>query len=173
MEDDLLNESTGSKHDGGPPDSPRGSSNSEDDEETPRNDVLQAALQSERLSLNGFAPPAHNDAPTGHRKRPYQASMLSIHAPSAVLEPGGDKASEPKRKAARTEPIDPFTAALEAAKQEVTSQSSKVSVVDDIPPLSGSKNSKYCMWNIEKDLKELIDIFLFLNIIFDNLQMIF
>lgn len=163
MENELRNEPTGSTLElNEPPDSPRGLSIDEA-VEMAENEHAQAALQDERLSMNGFASQADKDAPTGHRKRSYQASLLSVHAPSDCLvdeqAPGGGQASEPKRKTTRTEPIDPFSAALNEAKKAMSSQSSKVSVADDIPPLSGSKNTKYCLWNIEKDLKEIIDIY--------------
>jgi len=54
---------------------------------------------------------------------------------------------------------DPFASALLAAKDEVKKHASKVTVVDEIPPPSGSTNTQYCMWNIDKELKEIIDIY--------------
>ena len=46
-----------------------------------------------------------------------------------------------------------------AAKDEAKKHASKVTVVDKIPPPSGSTNTRYCMWNIDKDLKEILDIY--------------
>ena len=34
-----------------------------------------------------------------------------------------------------------------------------MTVVDKIPPPSGSTNTRYCMWNIDKYLNEIIDIY--------------
>ena len=34
-----------------------------------------------------------------------------------------------------------------------------MTVVDETPPPSGSTNTRYCMWNIDKNLKEIIDIY--------------
>ena len=46
-----------------------------------------------------------------------------------------------------------------AAKEEVKKHASKVTVVDEIPPPSGSTSTRYCMWNIDSDLKEIVDIY--------------
>ena len=34
-----------------------------------------------------------------------------------------------------------------------------MTVVEEVPPLSDSTNTRYCMWNIDNDLKEIIDIY--------------
>ena len=34
-----------------------------------------------------------------------------------------------------------------------------MTVVNKIPPPSGSTNTRYCMWNIDKYLNEIIDIY--------------
>lgn len=46
-----------------------------------------------------------------------------------------------------------------AAKEEAKKHASKVTVVDEIPPPSGSTSTRYCMWNIDSDLKEISDIY--------------
>jgi len=163
MEFDPHLEPTGSEDNGTPPGSPRGSSDGEigiPNVENLTNN--QSDLQETRLAMNGFTETSATDGQNGStgRKRPYQ---LSLRAPSGFSERIKDPHEEPTRKIARKDDHgvvdDPFAAALLAAKQEAERHSSKVSVVDEIPPLSGSTSNKYCMWNIDKDLAELIDIY--------------
>ena len=161
MDDENVSHhgSTGSVNDDKSPASPRGSFNGDstlDEGELTGASQDQSALQETRLSMNGF-PPSSNQQQTG-RKRSYVASLLSVAAPSclSVRDP------EPLSKVAKVSEggsADPFASALLAAKDEAKKHASKVTVVDEIPPPSGSTNTRYCMWNIDKDLKEILDIY--------------
>ena len=88
------------------------------------------------------------------------ASQLSISAPSCISNK--DTVAEPRAKVARMNidsATNPFVSALLAEKEEAQKHASKVTVLDKIPPPSGSSNSHYCMWNIDENLKEIIDIY--------------
>ena len=161
MDDENVSHhgSTGSENGDKSPASPRRSFNGDSTLEEgkltgPSQD--QSALQETRLSLNGF-PPSSNQQQT-RRKRSYAASLFSIAAPSCLTV----RDMEPLSKVAKVSEggsADPFASALLAAKDEAKKHGSKVTVVDEIPPPSGSTNTRYCMWNIDKELKEIIDIY--------------
>ena len=161
MDDETLShhESTGSNHDDETPASPRGSFHGDftlGDGELTVASRDQSALQETRLSLNGFPP--NSTLQQAGRKRSYQPSQLSVLA-SSCFSDVRDK--EPLSKVAKVSGVstDPFASALLAAKEEVQKHASKVPVVDEIPPPSGSTSTRYCMWNIDTDLKEIIDIY--------------
>ena len=115
----------------------------------------QSALQETCLSLNGFPP-------NSGRKRSYPESQLSVTTPSCFYV----RDKEPLSKVARVSAVssNPFPSALLGAKQEGKKHTSKVTVVDEIPPPSGSANTQYCMWNIDNDLKEIIDTFISVHV---------
>ena len=151
--------STGTENNDNSPASPRGSSNCDstlEEGELTGATQDQSALQETRLSLNGFQP-SSKEQQTG-QKRSYAASVLSVAAPRclSVRDP------EPLSKVAKVsegDSADPFVSALLASKDEGKKHASNVTVVDEIPPPSGSRNTRYCMWNIDKDLKEIIDVY--------------
>ena len=154
-----YHESTGSVTDEASPTSPRGSLNGDytlEGGELTGASQDQSALQETRLSMNGFSP-ASDKQQTG-QKRSYAASLLSVAAPSCLSV----RDKEPLSKVAKVSEgcsTDPFASALLAAKEEAKKHASKVTVVDEIPPPSGSTNTRYCMRNIDTDLKEIIDIY--------------
>ena len=115
----------------------------------------QSALQETSLSLNSFPP--NSTLQQAGRKRSYPASQLSIQAPSCFSV----RDLEPLSKVAKVSGVstDPFALALLATKEEAKKHASKVTVVDEIPLPSGSTSTRYCMWNIDSDLKEIIDIY--------------
>ena len=160
MDDETLShhEPMGSEHDDEMPASPRGSFRGnvtlEDGELTVASQD-QSALQETHFSLNSFSP--NSTQQQASQKRSYPASQLSIAAPSCFSV----RDKEPFSKVAKVSGVskDPFASALLAAKEEVKKHASKVTVVDEIPPSSGSTNTRDCMWNIDNDLKEIIDIY--------------
>jgi len=160
MDDETLShhEPTGSAHDDETPASPRGSFHGDltlEDGELTVASQDQSALQETRSSLNGFPP--NSTLQQASRKRSYPASQLSVQAPSCFSV----RDKEPLSKVAKVSGVstDPFASALLAAKEEAQKHASKVTVVDEIPPPSGSTSTRYCMWNIDSDLKEIIDIY--------------
>lgn len=145
MDDETLShhESTGSNHDDETPASPRGSFHGDltlGDGELTVASRDQSALQETRLSLNGFPP--NSTLQQAGRKRSYQPSQLSVLA-SSCFSDVRDK--EPLSKVAKVSGVstDPFASALLAAKEEVKKHASKVTVVDEIPPPSGSTSTRY------------------------------
>lgn len=160
MDDETLShlEPMGSEHDDEMPTSPRGSFRGNvtlEDGELTVVSQDQSALQETHFSLNSFSP--NSTQQQASQKRSYPASQLSIAAPSCFSV----RDKEPFSKVAKVSGVskDPFASALLAAKEEVKKHASKVTVVDEIPPSSGSTNTQYCMWNIDNDLKEIIDIY--------------
>ena len=152
-------ESTGSVTDEALPTSPRGSLNGDstlEGGELTGASQDKSALQETRLSMNGFSP-ASNKQQTG-QKRSYAASLLSVAAPSCLSVRDKEILSK-VAKVSEGGSTDPFASALLAAKEEAKKHASKVTVVDEIPPPSGSTNTRYCMWNIDTDLKEIIGIY--------------
>ena len=155
MNDETLShhESTGLEHDDETPASPRGSFHGDftlEDGELTVASQDQSALQETRF-------PPNSTPQQGGRKRSYPATQLSVQAPSCFSV----RDKEPLSKVAKVSSVstDPFASALLAAKEEAKNHASKVTVVDEIPPPSGSTNTRYCMWNIDSDLKEIIDIY--------------
>ena len=147
------------KNDDNSPASPRGSLNGHStlkEGELIGDSQDQSALQETRLSLNGF-PPSSNEQQTG-RKRSYAASLISVAAPSC-LSVGDPEPLSKVAKVSEGDSTDPFVSALLASKDKAKKHASNVTVVDEIPPPSGSRNTRYCMWNNDKDLKEIIDVY--------------
>ena len=111
-------------------------------------------LSSVRLSLNGFVQPQ-----PGQPSNPIQtngANTMSVYAPS-------DLASLKDKTSLKDTPttdkrVDPFQAALQQAKRE-TNQVGKTPVTNEIPPLSGTSNTKYSLWTCGQQLKDILDIY--------------
>ena len=102
-------------------------------------------LGSVRLRLGGF--------PVSRSQRPANLA-LSVNAPSEF--------STKRTTGHQSDPVedrtDPFQSALRDAKKE-SAHSGKVPVSTDVPPLSGSSNSKYSLWTCGKQLKDILDIY--------------
>ena len=160
MDDETLShhEPTGSEPDDETPASPRGSFHGDvmlEGGELAVASQDQSALPETCLSLNGFPP--NSTQQLAGQKRSYPASQLSVAARSCFSV--GDK--EPLSKVTKVSGVsrDPFASALLVAKEEAKKHALKVTVVDEIPPPSGSTNTRYCMWNTDNDLMEIIDIY--------------
>ena len=102
-------------------------------------------LGSVRLRLGGF--------PVSPSQNPAKVA-LSVHAPSEF--------STKRTTGHQSDPVedraDPFQSALRDAKKE-SARTGKVPVSTDVPPLSGSSNSKYSLWTCGKQLKDILDIY--------------
>ena len=143
MDDENVSHhgSTGTENNDNSPASPRGSSNCDSTlEEGASQD--QSALQETRLSLNCFQP-SSKEQQTG-QKRSYAASLLSVAAPRCLSVRDKEPLSN-VAKVSEGDSADPFVSALLASKDEVKKHASNVTVVDEIPPPSGSRNTRYCM----------------------------
>lgn len=105
--------------------------------------------------MNSFSP--NSTQQQAGRKRSYPASQPSVGAPGCFSV--RDKV--PFTKVAKISGVckDPFASALLAAKEGAKKHASKVTVVDEIAPPSGTMDTRYCMWNINNDLKEIIEIY--------------
>ena len=101
-------------------------------------------LGSVRLRLGGF--------PVSRSQNPANVA-LSVRAPSEF--------STKRTTGHQSDPVedraDPFQSALRDAKKE-SARAGKVPVSTDVPPLSGSSNSKYSLWTCGKQLKDILDI---------------
>jgi hypothetical protein len=117
-------------------------------------------LQETRLSLNGFAPSAPDDQnELNGRKRSYQASQLSLQAPSCF--PLGENNYEPKKKVDKcTSNVDSnlFASALMAAEIETAKPIVEIQFLIKFHRLLAHRALSIAL-NIENDLKEIIDIY--------------
>ena len=104
----------------------------------------QEDLGSVRLRLGGF--------PVSPSQNPAKVA-LSVHAPSEF--------STKRTTGHQSDPVedraDPFQSALRDAKKE-SARTGKVLVSTDVPPLSGSSNSKYSLRTCGKQLMDILDI---------------
>ena len=105
----------------------------------------QEDLGSVRLRMGGF--------PVSPSQNPAKVA-LSVHAPSefSTKRTTGHQSDTVEDRA------DPFQSALRDAKKE-SARTGKVPVSTDVPPLSGSSNSKYPLWTCGKQLKDILDIY--------------
>ena len=122
---------TGSQHDSLPP------NNSPTDTGAKEPEDLGSVL----LRLGGF--------PVSRLQKPTNVA-LSVHAPSEF--------SSKWTTGHQSDPVedhaDPFQSALRDAKKE-SARAGKVPVSTDVPPLSGSSNSKFSLWTCGKQLKDI------------------
>ena len=97
-------------------------------------------LGSVRLRLGGF--------PVSRSQNSANVA-LSVHAPSEF--------STKRTTGHQSDPVedraDPFQSVLRDANKE------SVPLSTDVPPLSGSSNSKYSLWTCGKQLKDILDIY--------------
>ena len=100
-------------------------------------------LGSVRLRLGGF--------PVSRSQNPANVA-LSVRAPSEF--------STKRTTCHQSDPVedraDLFQSALQDAKKE-SARSGKVPISTDVPPLSGSSNSKCSLWTCGKQLKDIPD----------------
>ena len=102
-------------------------------------------LCSVRLRLGGF--------PVLRSQRPTNLA-LSVNA----LSEFSTKRTTGHQSDLVEDRTDAFQSALRDAKKE-SARSGKVPVSTDVPPLSGSSNSKYSLWTCGKQLKDILDIY--------------
>ena len=103
-------------------------------------------LGSVRLRLGGF--------PVLCSQNPGNVA-LSVRTPSEF--------STKRTTCHQSDPVadraDPFQSALKDSSEKESARAGKVPVSTDVPPLSGSSNSKYSLWTCDKQLKDILDIY--------------